>query len=496
MRSLYRGQTSRDRAVKSAQITQLVQTQRRKNAAVSTHDAIRDFEKHLRTFQERSTAYVDPDDLPLNATAATVLPERTLEVTIPDYASDSSDSPRAGHANKMMRKSTSDSHIAHHSRDKPTMLDDTDDHLHARRPPSPLAFYDYGNINLKPRSVLTQQQKPEGSRPKSAGGTRSARRASSTAGFYFPGPDYKQGPYGFSMQDPILMPPRCWETGRVPDKSNQRSNNQRPKHHKGAGNDRGMQQAFGSKPTVPTGIRTTRGQDLKLERVFQNLDNAREEAGFEQTRYEEGNFEGRWCHPVVCKRSNYIHEGPVPHPAEGWMEQDLENSSPAELLAHRILSGINRELQVRHSTLPRLFNAVNVGTPGVLELEEFMDGLVRARILDGDAGITEKLFSQAMSFIDPDFDGRVNYPALKRGISAAQGVVRSQQQARAAEGHQVKAAALGTSYGSELPIAVVTVDKNSKSVFDFHRSMGMFRKQQAALLSQHGERYDAEAIAA
>jgi len=290
------------------------------------------------------------------------------------------------------------------------------------------------------------------------------------------------------------MPPMHWEKGRVPNPSNQRANEQRPRNTKGFGNDGGIKQAFGSKPTVPTGIRTTRGQDLKLERVFQNLDNAREEAGLEQARYEEGNFEGRWCHPIVCRRSNYIKEGPVQHPAGNWMEQDLENSSPAALLASRILSGLTHELQARHSTLPRLFNAVNVGAPGVLELGEFMDGLVRLRILDGrDEAITLKLFSEAMSYIDPDYDGRVNYPALKRAITDAQQVQRTERQAQAAADHQVKAVGLDHSYGTRVHVEVVNVDKKSKSVFDFNRSMDMFRKQQAVLLSQHGERYDTEA---
>lgn len=285
------------------------------------------------------------------------------------------------------------------------------------------------------------------------------------------------------------MPPRNWETGRVPLSSDQKANTQRPRHVRGSANDGGIKQAFVSKPTVPSGVRSTRGQDLKLQRVFQKMDNDQEEAGLEQTRFEDGNFGGRWCHPVQCKRGNYMQDGPMEHPVEHWMEQDLENCGEAALLAHRILAGITRALQDRHSTLKSLFWAVNQGCPGVLELEEFMEGLVRLHILEDDTDITFKMFSEAMCLIDPDFDGVVNYPALTRAISAAQAVQRKHSRPRAGAGQKGPTAA-STGYGGGLHVEVVKVDKNSKSVLDFTRSMGMFKQQQVELLLHHGERVD------
>jgi hypothetical protein len=170
------------------------------------------------------------------------------------------------------------------------------------------------------------------------------------------------------MQDPILMPPRNWEQPRDPERSNQRANNQRPRNVKGFANDGGLKQAHLSKPTVSDIVSTTRAQELKCERVNQTLDRGLEEAGLEQTRYEEGNFEGRWCHPVrsrsildrpsadgVIRPSAYLTDEPLHRRAGNWMEQDLTECGEAALLACRILAGITHALQTRHSTLPRLF---------------------------------------------------------------------------------------------------------------------------------------------
>jgi len=289
------------------------------------------------------------------------------------------------------------------------------------------------------------------------------------------------------------MPTRNWEPNRTPSRSDQHANDQRPRHHKSAGNDGGVKQAFVSKPTVPTGIRSTRGQDLKLQRVFQTLDNGIVEGGFEQQRYEEGNFQGKWAHPLNCRQSNFISDDTENHPVNIWMDQSLEESDEVALLASRILSGLTHALQARHSTLPRLFWAVNGGTPRVLDLEEFIDGLVRLQILEGAEVVTLKVLSEAMSLIDPNFDGRVNYPALSRAITAAQGVQRrySQRQAanRACDGFKGPTVDVCTRYGPDLPAEHVTVT-NSKSVYDFSKTMEKFRKQQATLLSYHGERSD------
>jgi len=169
-----------------------------------------------------------------------------------------------------------------------------------------------------------------------------------------------------------------------------------------------------------------------------------------------------------------------------WMDESLGDAGEGTLLASRILAGITRALQENHSTIPRLFWAVNRGASGVLELEEFIEGLVKLRVLQDDEVVTLKVLAEAMALIDPDFDGRVNYPALNRAVTSAQNLQRKQAQATVGPGSRGPMAACA-SYGAELPVDVVKVDKNSKSVFDFNRSKDMFYRQQAALLAHHGE---------
>lgn len=482
MKSLYITGTHGDRAVKSQRITQMLQTQRRKVVEVKTYDMMRDFEEHLKTFQKSVIEDVE-DNLPLNATASTLREHertqlhRSTVITTLDTRSDSSDSPRTPHNKRFMQKSYSDTHITSHL----DQLEDGDQ-LHAQRPPSPLAHYDYGIINLKARSTLTQQQRSSASQDKST------RRPSSGCGFYFPGPDYKQGPYGSSMQDPILLPRCSWERSRGPEGSDQQRNNVRPRTTKDSGNDGGIRQAHITKPTVSDIVRSTRGHDTKAERVFQNLDRVREEAGLEHEKFEEGTFGGRWCHPVRPKKEHLTKENVEPH---RWMEQELNNAGEADLMASRILAGITRKLQEHHSTVPRLFKPVNIHSQahGELELEDFIDGLMRLHILEDDEPVTLKVLSEAMSLIDPHFDGRVNYPALQRAVKAAQLVQRKPTRPRSGIAPR-GSKATSTIYGAELPHEVVKVDMNSRSVYDFNTSKDLFAKQQRALLVEHGIRVD------
>lgn len=474
MMSLYRNGSAEDRCRNSQRISHIMQTDRKQMVAVHTRNSIRDFEEHLKSFQEPEGDRVVEDNLPLGATATLRQPLSTI--TLDDNRSDSSGSPRSPHAQrfKTFRKSASDSVIA------PGAQLEVGEHLHERRPPSPLGFYDYGRISQKPRSTLSQHQ-----RCFAGNDAQSMRRASSSSSFYFPGPDYKQGPYGFSVQDPILLPRRSWEPSRVPQKSDQHANDQRPRNTRDAANDGGRRQAFLAKPTVPDMVRTTHGHELKLERVFQTLDRNREESCLEQTRFEDGNFGGRWCHPVRAKPGAHLGKGPLqPY---SWMESDLGDMDDAELMASRIVSGITRALQENHSTLTRLFKAVNRGTAGVLELDEFIMGLVRIRVLGETETFSTKVIAQAMSLIDPDYDGRINFPALNRAVKAARDVQRKMRQTTV-DGVGPAASSI---YGVDLPVEVVKVDKNSKSVYNFTRSRDLFIKQQASLLKLHGERVDA-----
>jgi len=484
---VYRNGAAADRARKSQRISQLIQMQRKKEVRTKTYDMLRSFEEHARSLKKDEPV----DNLPLNAEASTM---RQFGTTLPDALSESSDdSPVVHHARRRafgslsgafglngLNKSSSDSYMV---RDSGEHVLEADDHLHARRPPSPLAFYDYGNISLKPRSAFSQQ------RCGASEDAQSKHKPGSSCSFYFPGPDYKQGPYGFSMLDPIFMPPRCWEPRRGPLRSDQHANDVRPRHVRGSANDGTLRQSHISKPTVSDAVRSTRGHNMKTQHVARVLDRNHDEASLEKELHEDGCFRGRWCHPLRSKpaglgQGSQLHDGPLDH--HDWMQQDLSDQDEAAAVASRVLSGITRALQENHSTVPHLFRAHNHGAQGALEIEEFMEGLVRLQVLGYEDVTSLKVLSEAMTLIDPDFDGRVNYPALNRAVAAAQNAQRKQRRARSA-GHSRGSMVTSAIYGAELPIDVVKVDRNSKSVYDFNRSQEVFQRQQTALLAHHGE---------
>lgn len=554
MRSFHRNGTHADRARKSQKITQITHAQRRKVVAEKTHGMIRDFETHLRSFQTAAAADADEDNLPLDASARTM--RQTLASSF-DAHSDSSDSPRLTQSQKMtMHKSASDSRVI-----RGHQLNESD-HLHSKRPPSPLGIYNYGSVSLKPRTALAQMKRNRD------GEDDAPRRAQTSHGFYFPGPDYKQGPYGFSLQDPILLGNRSWE----PEKyaacgDHNKKTNVRPRNVKYGANDGGVARvACMTRPTIsqvdlnereickltfeqfqegrlldvlkhelhrknitdrdfenrgllkdrnggavdvgepipPNAfpltaslkieVRSTRGHDIKSRHIFMMMDKHREEACLDHTRHEEGSFGGRWCYRVTepshPKVGTFLSHEPIrPH---AWMDQDQEDMSEATDLANRITTGLARVMQELHSTIPKLFNAVNKGTPAVLELDEFIDGLVRIHVLEDADAVSLKVLADAMTLIDPDFEGRVNFPALGRGVAAAQAVQRKRSMSYSGSLGSRRSSPTSTFYGGELSgtVEVVKVDKNSKSVFDFNRSRDMFFKQQASLLALHGERKD------
>merc|ERR1712039_301686 len=135
--------------------------------------------------------------------------------------------------------------------------------------------------------------------------------------------------------------------------------------------------------------------------------------------------------------------------------------------------------------LSHLFKTENKGTPGALEPEEFLKGLVRFGIV-GEKELTEHDIIEALLAIDPTFDGRVNLPTLGRAVAVAQGLQKQRAQAaeRVKQQHQTK---LSNSYSETLPVDVVKVDWQARSLFDFERSFERFRAQQRELLSMHNE---------
>lgn len=121
----------------------------------------------------------------------------------------------------------------------------------------------------------------------------------------------------------------------------------------------------------------------------------------------------------------------------------------------------------------------------MLEPQEFLVGLVRLGIVeDGELSVHDVV--QAMTTIDPNFDGRVSLPVLNRAVNAAHKVQGERTQAAQQVERQFQAK-LSTSYSESLPVEVVKVDRESRSLFNFERSFEKFRSQQRILLAHHNE---------
>merc|ERR1711924_54535 len=123
---------------------------------------------------------------------------------------------------------------------------------------------------------------------------------------------------------------------------------------------------------------------------------------------------------------------------------------------------------------------------GVLRVEDFMEGLVRLHVLD-TVKVATKVLMDAMSVIDPMFDGYVYFPALKEALRAADAFKRHERESSAASatcsGRRVDATAV---YSDSLRMDVIKVSEG-KSLYDFERMSAKFRNQQYELLGQHGE---------
>jgi len=362
-----------------------------------------------------------------------------------------------------------------------------DDEKNAKRPPSPLAFYDYGVINHpKPKSAWAQQREHVG-HP-----TRLPERAATSCGFYFPGPDFKQGPYGAHMLDPILMPPRCWEPSReAPDKyvDHTRTNEARPANT----SDTVFQRRdFAARPASAKCVRSTCAHSMKSQHINANLEHERENANLEKLLFENGTCEGKWHDPRLDPKKTHApwkHPPALDHPVgdHSWIARA---GNEAENLASSIVFGIRRALQENHSTLPRLFHAFTHGqkalAQGVLRVEDFMEGLVRLHVLD-TVEVARKVLMDAMSVIDPMFDGYVYFPALREALRAADAFKRQERDASTASATcNGRRADTTTLYSESLPVDAVKVHER-KSLWDFERTAAKFRNQQMELLAQHGE---------
>lgn len=166
----------------------------KQRAVKRAYDQIGAFEDHWRYLKEKTAREEAEEEAELVrlsegwSRARAVQMERQLAATLAENSSVKSATTN------LIRNSRSESTLASRA------YLDRSEVLHAYRPPSPLHLYDYGGISVRPRS---QQQQLRG-----ATGRPAYRRE--FLGVYFPGPEFKQGPYGSSLQDPILMPPMHW----------------------------------------------------------------------------------------------------------------------------------------------------------------------------------------------------------------------------------------------------------------------------------------------
>lgn len=433
----------------------------RGRVSAQTHDAIEKFEEVLVREQEKQNR--DFDDLPPEADAGAFM--RSFGTS--PYGATSR--PNSSMSHDDLQRSQSEAQVRNTGpiEKDPCMM----------RPPSPLSYYDYGCLSVRPRSMFAQHKCKNGE------STRAKYRQTS-CGFYFPGPQFKQGPYGFSMLDPHLIAPRTWQTkkGEPPVRQVNDPGDVRPLETEDIGKKRNQI----DKPKVTENVRTTRAHDERARMAFRSVDKNREEKLLEQARFEKGMYEGKWKDPILERAGQLPEEGPEEQ--HDWLFSEKEEMHATQQLASRILFGLQSALRKSCGKISSLFNTENKkfnGTQGVLEPEEFLAGLVRLQVVE-DGELTVDAVVEAMTIIDPNFDGRVNLPVISRALTAARKVqgVRTQVAQQEEKQHQAK---LSTSYSESLPVEVVKVDRESRSLFNFERSFEKFRNQQRILLAHHNE---------
>jgi len=178
-------------------------------------------------------------------------------------------------------------------------------------------------------------------------------------------------------------------------------------------------------PVTSESVRASRGHDRRSKAIFYHLDRKREEAHVEQVKFEHAVYEGRFRDPTIELGGNAPEEGPPEY--HGWLGEATENLGRSQQVAARILFGIEQALRKSHGKLQHIFKHVNAGTKGVLEPEEFLEGLIRIGIIHSEELTVEDIVD-VMNVIDPAFDGRINFGTLSRALSSAATVHRQRRQ--------------------------------------------------------------------
>mmetsp|Transcript_57666 Transcript_57666/g.122684 ORF Transcript_57666/g.122684 Transcript_57666/m.122684 type:complete len:468 (+) Transcript_57666:296-1699(+) len=352
----------------------------------------------------------------------------------------------------------------------------------AFRPPSPLSFYDYGCISLKARSVFAQHQKQRDADPR-------PEHRRSRPGFYVPGSRYGHGTYGFSLVDPVLLPPRNW-TGpsNISDRSRGDAADLRPLAAYALSTKRDR----ATNPSVPTMVRSNIAHDRRAQMAFKHLDKRREEAVVEQARFENGMFEGKWRDPMLDLPPGVLPEA-SPSENHAWLELPLAKMDSDQVMALRLLYNINSAMRHSITRFSDLFAKENSGPKGVLELEEFLSGLLRLGVYAHDE-VTMPRLRRVVSVIDTGFDGRVNLPAIQRAVVAVRNLQEEpppmganlSDMERWGEKRFAPPPEKGGDYGGVAPVDAIRLNYNH-GIFKFQHTFDKFKAQQKELLSHHNE---------
>jgi len=459
----------RQRSRKATAATKQLRDQRRSRVACQTHDAIEDFESNLKVTASYDdlTVEVESSDSSDANLGSTRFGRRDIQPDdgLPEQGDARMRRWRSAGAFGASSQQTMRSTSGFTELTIPPMEKDA----HEMRPPSPLSRYDYGCISQRPRSVLGQRRVDRGDdlRPKHR----------QSQGFYFPGAQYKQGPYGFSLLDPILMAPKA-AVGK---------NAQPPTRWKGDSGDIRPatapeidQRRSRGNPSTSASVPPTRGHSARADRMFHSIDRRREEGHIEQVAFENGVFEGRWRHPTLDGEPQQAALADL-----SWMNGSVDDMDEPHRLAHFMLLGLDEAMRAQRGKIRHLFAWEDQG-PGILEPGAFLAGLLRLGIFD-EGEVTEASLTKAMYLVDSAFDGRVNLVSLKRAVSIAT-ALRIQRDKEAQEADQKDQEQKANMYHESLPVENVRVDRHPRSLYNFERSFEKFLRQQRDLLAQHGDK--------
>jgi hypothetical protein len=290
----------------------------------------------------------------------------------------------------------------------------------------------------------------------------------------------KQGPYGFSVLDPVLLSPKSWEKSKAPELRNQRGDptDVRPLHAE----EHSLRRDRKANAVTSPNVRTTTGHTHRATRLFHCADNVRESKVHEQARFEHGVFEGRWRDPLLDMPQ--IPEA-APELHSEWLSLADEDMTSVQRLAANLLFSLESVAYTYSSTVAQLFSAHNSDNRGVVEFDQFERALVKLGIY-ADGELTTENAIAVLSIIDSSFDGKVSIPKLDRAVRAARRI-RVNHEKTENERQKRRQVKLSHSYSDPIPVEVVKVEYPASSLLNFNRSFQKFMSQQRVLLEHHNE---------